>query len=529
MTTIDLAAHPDFIRLQTLQISQISDMNEFRSSVNNNFLELSKQMAEICTSIKCKPPDKIQVLDCPKNSEHSNYLSVVDLDKPKYAATVIDNPDYIPAKHIKVEMPRFDGKEAEEWIFSVRRYFIFNKIPEDQKLLIVSFHLDGTARKWFAWMEASNMLTDWKNFVEAVVRKFTSIHYSLPGGKLSKLCQDGTVSEYQAKFQELGTRVLGLPEYFVLEMYISGLKEEIQIEVLRDKPSDIHEAFDLSLLIKSQTSGSRVLNHKPASSKYLKGSSFIPKADFTTTKLGEPAPNSVPKSLPVFKRLSPAERRERTSKCLCFNCDDKFVPGHKCKGKMFRLSADESCLWEVEDTEEHQDEEEIEVIIPEGQTKISFHAFEGHINANTIRLDGYIKFQSVSVLVDTGSTHNFMQVEVAQALKLTIHLIIPFKVSTGSGEKLVCDKVCRNVEIRIQGTAIQMDIFLLPMAGANMVIGIQGLKTLGAVTFDFSSLQMEFWWRSKKVSWQGSPWISEDPLTIGQLKSLQASTQEAYL
>lgn len=65
------------------------------------------------------------------------------------------------------------------------------------------------------------------NFVDAVVRKFTKLHYQLPGGKLSKLVQTETVVEYQGMFEEICTRVLGLPEYFILEMYISGLKEDI--------------------------------------------------------------------------------------------------------------------------------------------------------------------------------------------------------------------------------------------------------------------------------------------------------------
>lgn len=71
---------------------------------------------------------------------------------------VLDKEDYTPAKHLRVSMPRFDGTDAEGWLYQVRRYFIFNKTPEEQKLLIVSFHLDGIARKWFTWMEASNFL-----------------------------------------------------------------------------------------------------------------------------------------------------------------------------------------------------------------------------------------------------------------------------------------------------------------------------------------------------------------------------------
>lgn len=62
-----------------------------------------------------------------------------------------------------------------------------------------------------------------------------------------------------------------------------------------------------------------------------------------------------------------------------------------------------------------------------------------------------------------------------------------------------------------------------------MVIGIQGLKTLGPVTFDFGSLLIRFLWEGQSVTWKDSPWISKDPLTAGQLRCLIASTSEAYL
>lgn len=71
------------------------------------------------------------------------------------------------------------------------------------------------------------------------------------------------------------------------------------------------------------------------------------------------------------------------------------------------------------------------------------------------------------------------------------------------------------VEIIIQNTCIKMDIFLLDMYGANMVIGIHGMKTLDPVTSDFEKLLMKFMWLGNKNSWQCLPWIFYDPLTVG--------------
>lgn len=40
------------------------------------------------------------------------------------------------------------------------------------------------------------------------------------------------------------------------------------------------------------------------------------------------------------RRLSQAEMEDRRSRGLCFFCDEKFVPGHKCMAKRQQFSLD---------------------------------------------------------------------------------------------------------------------------------------------------------------------------------------------
>lgn len=54
--------------------------------------------------------------------------------------------------------------------------------------------------------------------------------------------------------------MLGLLEYFILEMYISGLKEEIQSDVILGKPNDIHEVFELSLMLEAKKGANPITN-----------------------------------------------------------------------------------------------------------------------------------------------------------------------------------------------------------------------------------------------------------------------------
>lgn len=55
-----------------------------------------------------------------------------------------------------------------------------------------------------------------------------------------------------------------------------------------------------------------------------------------------------PKGVPIVRKMLTAEEhKERTAKGLCFNCDESYFPGHKCKGRLFRMDADQQCLVEL--------------------------------------------------------------------------------------------------------------------------------------------------------------------------------------
>lgn len=77
-----------------------------------------------------------------------------------------------------------------------------------------------------------------------------------------------------------------------------------------------------------------------------------------------------------------------------------------------------------------------------------------------------------------------MQLTIEHSLRMTIHAIKPFKVATGGGEKLIYDKMCKSMEIKIQGVKVRMDIFLIPLSSSNVVTDIQWLKKLGSIVFN---------------------------------------------
>lgn len=123
--------------------------------------------------------------------------------------------------------------------------------------------------------------------------------------------------------------------------------------------------------------------------------------------------------------LTVEERKERTAKGLCFNCDKSYVPGHKCKGRLFRMDVESNCLVLLLEQRGNDEEDE------EGSssaTEINLYAFSKTFNPRIIRLTGWVRNRLLSVLIDSGNTHNFVQEPVANRLGYEIQTLSKFRV-----------------------------------------------------------------------------------------------------
>jgi len=98
---------------------------------------------------------------------------------------------------LKLDMPQFDGSEPLAWILKIKQFFYYYRTPEDQRLQMASFSMEGEALTWFQWMYDSNLISTWQNFLHSLEVRFAPSHYKDPRGALFKLCQTSVVQEYQ--------------------------------------------------------------------------------------------------------------------------------------------------------------------------------------------------------------------------------------------------------------------------------------------------------------------------------------------
>lgn len=117
---------------------------------------------------------------------------------------------------------------------------------------------------------------------------------------------------------------------------------------------------------------------------------------------------------------------------------------------------------------------------------ISKAAIMGPSSSQTLCTKGMIRELVVSVLIDSGSSHNIIQPRIAEFLGLPVVAIKPFSVFVGNGQTIECSGNCVDVPVTLSGHLFHIPFYVLPVHGANVILGVHWLKTLGAFLSDYN-------------------------------------------
>ena len=111
-----------------------------------------------------------------------------------------------------------------------------------------------------------------------------------------------------------------------------------------------------------------------------------------------------------------------------------------------------------------------------------------------MRVAASIKSQPIVVLIDSRSTHNFLNEKVASTLRFLVVPTKSFIVCVANEERLMCQGQYEKVPIDLQDISFSLTFYSLPLAGLDMVLGIQWLEMLGSVVCNWKHLTMDFNW-----------------------------------
>jgi predicted aspartyl protease len=85
------------------------------------------------------------------------------------------------------------------------------------------------------------------------------------------------------------------------------------------------------------------------------------------------------------------------------------------------------------------------------------------------------------VLIDSGSTHNFISNRLASMLILLVIPTESFHVRVVNEKGLTCQGHYDKVRVELQGTEFYLTLFSLTLTGLDLVLGVEWFEMLGSM------------------------------------------------
>lgn len=267
--------------------------------------------------------------------------------------------------------------------------------------------------------------------------------------------------DYEDQFEELRAQVVaknkGFNDEYFVSSFISGLKDHIKCAVKMFRPQILSDAVFLA----KQEEAKGV---KPTYQTGAKGVNITANAKAIPqpkeAKLFSPTSSKISMGKEYQTKRSTLSNKEilqRRERGQCFHCDENYHPGQECEIKLYAmLGEEEEVLTNLEVTKVLSEMEQVfEEKAPPAE--ISLNALCGSQSYNTIRLQGQVKNQKVSILVDSGSTHSFIDSKLVKQLGLVAEMVTALTVIVADGATKQVDTACKNLQYLVQGHKFMTD------------------------------------------------------------------------
>jgi len=273
----------------------------------------------------------------------------------------------------RIEFPRFSGEDVLRWVYRCEQFFDVDQTAEHVQVKVAVIHLTGKALLWHQSFMKSRGMGEWPSWAEYKIAISTRLRpkpFDDTLAELMKLKQMESVEQYQEYFDSLLNRV-ELPTSYAVSCFLSGLNDEVQHGVRMFRPSTLHDGYCLAKLLETTLASiakrtKPLLEQGPPITKGI-GSKFgssphawnsaSHRTGPTVSSYRSPAVSSTgstsSKAKTGGRTLSSKEIDERRAKNLCFFCEEKYFPGHKCSAQVHRLEViEEEGIQGEEGTEE---------------------------------------------------------------------------------------------------------------------------------------------------------------------------------
>ncbi|KAK3151850.1 hypothetical protein QOZ80_3AG0251460 [Eleusine coracana subsp. coracana] len=362
----------------------------------------------------------------------------------------------------KIAFSKFEGIHPRIWIDKCVDYFELFKVPRCMWATAASLHMEGNAATWLQVYKQQHGLSDWEVFARAVENKFDAYDYRQHIHDLLSFKQKGSVDEYVAEFDAARYQVaMHKDETLFVSHFVDGLKDEIRGTVLPHVPETVDRAILLAqiqegVLDKAKARSSRVGTRGPvgASRPDLK----------LNNNLGELTKE---RQLRYYRRLNG----------LCYFCGDKFDADHvsKCikrpKAQLHNLSAQDLDTDLTEEVLQQLDkEDELQM------GKLSLNVLVGTDEGEAVRVRALVQKQVMLLLIDSGSSHSFVNSAFLQRVGIKPTKCKPVLVTLANGDTLISDHMVLGMDWWVPNHTFSTNMRVLDIGAYDAILGFDWLK-----------------------------------------------------
>lgn len=255
------------------------------------------------------------------------------------------NPTTTLGMSPKLEFPKFSGTNPRIWVKKCCKYFSLCKIFDEQKVDLASLNMTDKAESWMMnyLFVRRIVVVDWNDFVVDLYARFKDSTGLDVVERFNRLQQQKSIEEYIDEFENLRSVMLMnnhvLPDSYILESFIGGLRPAVKPFVKAFKPVTIAHAMEYARL-QEETLSSTVQTYRYNKQNYptsKDGQNFSTLTNYKPPLL--PTPQTKPNTSLISKivpnsrnyRYIPADvRQEKIAKGLCYYCDQPYSREHKC-------------------------------------------------------------------------------------------------------------------------------------------------------------------------------------------------------
>ena len=171
------------------------------------------------------------------------------------------------------------------------------------------------------------------------------------------------------------------------------------------------------------------------------------------------------------------------------------MPGHRCK-KLFQLEivADEG---EAQEHDESGDESEqlaqTGTPIESSLANITLETMLGVPTKETFKFSALLYGSTITVMIDSGASHNFICSQVVEQLHIPILTAMSFGVKLGNGKAVKGQGICQKLLLQFQGMSIIQDFLLFPLGSVDVILGVEWLQSMGWTATHYGIYVMALW------------------------------------